>query len=210
MSGSSGRDKGHVFVVSGPSGVGKSAIETALLKSDPTLHQSISHTTRKKRESEVDGVDYHFVSIEDFKRLQDSGEMLETASIFGNFYGTSQQAITQTADLGRDVLLIIDWQGARNLRPIREVSSLFLLPPSLETLEQRIRHRSEDTEEVIAHRIQQAKSDMQYWNEYDWVIINDEFEVALNDIQLIIQGVRENRVLKTGATEQQIRAILDC
>ena len=198
----------RIFVISGPSGVGKSSIEQALVDADPNLHRSVSHTTRSKRTSETDGVDYFFVSQEEFHAKVESGDFVESAEIFGNQYGTSKQAIESTVSKGRDVLLIIDWQGAQNLRKSLPTVSIFLLPPSLEELRMRLESRQQDSPSVIEHRINQAVQDMRHWTEYDRVIVNDEFNQAVDDIQTLIQATRQGQEVSLGASKSQIESIL--
>ena len=184
--------RGNLFIVSAPSGAGKSSLITALLKDKPQdMQVSVSHTTRAPRPGEVDGQHYHFVSVEQFKALIAENAFFESAEVFGNFYGTSRQVIENTLSLGIDVFLDIDWQGAEQVKKIMpEAIGVFILPPSKAELERRLTGRGQDSSEVIASRMAQAVSEMSHYNEYDFVIINDDFEQALADLKSIIFSQR--------------------
>lgn len=184
--------RGNLFIVSAPSGAGKSSLISALLKDDPSdMQVSVSHTTRAPRSGEVDGQHYHFVTIEQFKALIAENAFFEWAEVFGNFYGTSRQVIENTLTAGIDVFLDIDWQGAQQVKHIMpQAIGVFILPPSKTELERRLTGRGQDSKEVIASRMAQAVSEMSHYNEYDFVIVNDDFDLALRDLKTIIFSQR--------------------
>ncbi len=178
-----------LFVIAAPSGAGKTTIVKALVARNPELRFSISYTTRQKRRTEVDGVDYLFVDVENFERLRDEGELLEFAEVFDNFYATSRSQVEKHLAAGQDVILEIDWQGARQVREsMPECVTIFILPPSLEELERRLRDRRTDSREVIERRLRDALSDMAHWDEFDHVIINDKLEQAVADLESVLAG----------------------
>jgi guanylate kinase len=190
--------RGRLYVISAPSGAGKTSLVQALLTSIPTLSVSVSHTTRPPRAHEVDGRDYYFVSVARFQELLAANAFLEYAQVFDNFYGTGRQQIASRLIAGENVLLEIDWQGARQVRQAQPESvSIFILPPSRAALEQRLRSRRTDTEEVIARRLRDAASDMSHCLEFDYAVVNDRFEPAVAELQQIIAGqgaaLRANR-----------------
>ena len=183
--------KGNLFVISSPSGAGKSSLISALLQRHSDMQVSVSHTTRAPRPGEENGVHYHFCNVDDFKHLIDQDGFYEWAEVFGNYYGTSKQAIQTQLEQGIDVFLDIDWQGAQQMRDIvPDIISLFILPPSREELERRLNSRGQDSSEVITKRMQQAQSEMSHYNEYDFVLINDDFEQTLNDFEQIVLAHR--------------------
>ena len=178
-----------LFVIAAPSGAGKTTIVKALVTRNPDLCFSISYTTRQKRRTEVEGVDYLFVDVEKFERLRDEGELLEFAEVFDNYYATSRSQVEKHLSEGRDVILEIDWQGARQVREsMPECVTIFILPPSLEELERRLRDRRTDSPEVIERRLRDALSDMAHWDEFDHVIINDKLEQAVADLENVLAG----------------------
>jgi len=181
-----------MLVLSSPSGAGKSTIARALLESDPEIELSVSVTTRKRRPSEIEGVHYHFVSMREFERLRDSDSLLEWAEVHGNCYGTPRQAVEEAMAEGRDMLFDIDWQGARQLQEKMEadVVSIFILPPTVKELRSRLHRRAEDSEEVIATRLSNAREEMQHWREYDYVIINEDLDQAFPAARSILQAER--------------------
>lgn len=182
---------GVLFIVSSPSGGGKTSLVKALLESEPDLRLSVSYTTRPARPGEVEGRDYHFVSAPVFERMLEAGEFLESAVIYGNRYGTSQKWIERERAEGRDVLLEIDWQGAQQVRRLmRQVVSIFILPPSPEVLESRLRGRGQDGEEAVARRLAAAREEIGHVSEYEYVIINDDFNRAALDLRSIIRAER--------------------
>lgn len=182
---------GLLFIVSSPSGGGKTSLVKALLEAEPAVRLSVSYTTRAPRPSEVDGRDYHFVTVPEFERMLEAGEFLESAIIYGNHYGTSQNWIERERAEGRDVLLEVDWQGAQQVRRLmRQVVSIFILPPSPEVLETRLRGRRQDSEEVVARRLAAAREEIGHVSEYEYVIINDDFDRAALDLRSIIRAER--------------------
>ncbi|MGF1772459.1 guanylate kinase [Vibrio wakamikoensis] len=185
--------KGTLYIVSAPSGAGKSSLISAMLEKNPTyaMKVSVSHTTRGMRPGEEDGVHYHFVEKSEFESLIAQGAFLEYAEVFGNYYGTSRLWIEETLDKGIDVFLDIDWQGARQIREqMPQAKSVFILPPSNSELERRLNVRGQDSNEVIAKRMSEAKSEMSHYNEYDYVIVNDDFDGALVDFKAILRAER--------------------
>lgn len=185
--------QGTLFIVSAPSGAGKSSLIQALLKTQPLYDTqvSISHTTRAMRPGEVEGEHYHFVSKETFTAMIAENAFLEYAEVFGNFYGTSRPAIEQILATGVDVFLDIDWQGAQQVRQhMPAARSIFILPPSQDELDRRLRGRGQDDEQVIAARMAKAVDEMTHYAEYDYVIINDDFDLALSDLKTIIRAER--------------------
>ncbi|MBH0026191.1 MULTISPECIES: guanylate kinase [unclassified Pseudoalteromonas] len=183
--------RGNLFILSAPSGAGKSSLINALLKKHADMKVSVSHTTRAPRPGEENGVHYHFVSTDEFKALIAKDDFFEWAQVFDNYYGTSKQAIESQLDAGIDVFLDIDWQGAQQVRKIMpSVQTIFILPPSKEELEQRLNNRGQDSAEIIASRMAKAQSETSHYNEYDFVIVNDDFEDALADIEMIVMAQR--------------------
>jgi len=182
---------GALFIVSSPSGGGKTSLVKALLEAEPEVRLSVSYTTRPARPGEIDGRDYHFVTLPEFERMLEAGEFLESALIYGNRYGTSQTWIERERAEGRDVLLEIDWQGAQQVRRlVRQVVSIFILPPSPEVLESRLRGRGQDSEEVVTRRLAAAREEISHVSEYEYVIINDDFNRAAQDLRSIVRAER--------------------
>ena len=185
------RPQGTLFIVSAPSGAGKTSMVRALMERDPDLGFSVSHTTRPPRPGEVDGRDYHFVDVPTFERMVEEGAFLEYARVFDNYYGTSRAAVEAQLAEGRDVFLDIDWQGARQVRQAwPEAVSIFVLPPSREALDARLRGRGTDSEEVIAGRMARAVDEASHYDEYDYLIVNDDFETAVGDLGAIVRARR--------------------
>lgn len=182
---------GILFIVSAPSGAGKTSLVQALLAAEPGIRLSISYTTRQPRPGEVEGRDYHFVSPETFERMLEAAEFLESATVHGHRYGTSQKWITEELAQDHDVLLEIDWQGAQQVRRLmRGVVSVFILPPSFEALRTRLVGRGQDSEEVIAQRLAAAREEMSHGAEFEYAIINDDFDRAARDLTSIIRAER--------------------
>jgi guanylate kinase/non-canonical purine NTP pyrophosphatase (RdgB/HAM1 family) len=180
---------GRLIVVSAPSGAGKTSLVRQLLQDDPQLRLSISHTTRKRRPTEVEGREYHFVTVAQFKQLEVRDEFLEHARVFDNFYGTSRAFVAQQLAAGHNVLLEIDWQGAQQVRArMPQCVSVFILPPSRAALADRLARRATDTREVIERRLSQAAADMSHYREFDYVVVNDDFSHAVADLKRIIAG----------------------
>ncbi len=191
---SSATTRGNLLIVAAPSGGGKSSLVNAALARDERLVLSISHTTRPARHNERDGEWYHFVEHEAFEELLAADAFLEHAEVFGNHYGTHAGMVDQLLGQGLDVILEIDWQGARQVREkVPECHSIFVLPPSLETLRQRLTRRATDSEAVIAHRMEEARSEMSHWAEFDYLVVNDDFDTALADLTAIIRSLRLGR-----------------
>jgi guanylate kinase len=185
--------KGTLYIVSAPSGAGKSSLISAMLETNPVyaMKVSVSHTTRDIRPGEEDGIHYHFIEKKAFQSLIEEGVFLEHAEVFGNYYGTSRIWIEENLDKGIDVFLDIDWQGARQIRQqMPQAKSVFILPPSNGELERRLNVRGQDSNEVIAKRMSEAKSEMSHYNEYDYVIVNDDFDAALMDFKAILRAER--------------------
>ena len=178
-----------LFVIAAPSGAGKTTLVKALVARNPELCFSISYTTRQKRRTEVDGVDYLFIDVERFNELRDQGELLEFAEVFDNYYATSRSQVEKHLADGQNVILEIDWQGARQVREsMPECVTIFVLPPSLEELERRLRDRRTDSNEVIERRLKDALGDMGHWDEFDHVIINDKLEQAVGDLEAVLRN----------------------
>ena len=185
------QSKGRLYVISAPSGAGKTSLVAALLKELSQLQVSVSHTTRKMRPGEKDGVNYHFVEKQTFQSLVDAGAFFEYAEVFGNFYGTSRLAVQERLEAGVDVVLEIDWQGAQQVRKqMPEAIGIFILPPSLLALNERLNTRGQDSAEVIQGRMQQAISEMSHWKEYDYLLVNDDFSQALGELKAIFVANR--------------------
>jgi guanylate kinase len=178
---------GRLHVVAAPSGAGKTSLVKALMIREPQLRFSVSYTTRKPRANEVDGRDYHFVTHERFVDMVERGEFLEHAQVYDNYYGTGLRAVQDALSQGELLLLEIDWQGARQVRVrLPEARSIFILPPTREALELRLRARSTDSEAVIRRRLQDAARDIAHWTEFDYVVINDRFERAVEELLAIV------------------------
>lgn len=199
-----------VYVVSAASGAGKTSLLRALIEQDSGLAVSVSHTTRAPRSAERDGVDYHFVDDPTFVGLIEQNAFVEHAHVFDRRYGTSWAAIQLELEQGHDVLLEIDWQGARQVRErLLNVVSIFILPPSLAALEQRLRARNQDSDEVIARRMEAAVAEMQHCTEYDYLVVNDDFQQALTDLNAIIQARRLQLRRQLTAQAEIISALLE-
>ena len=183
--------KGTLYVISAASGAGKTSLVNAILDSIADLEVSVSHTTRAPRPGEVDGVNYHFVDVDKFERMVDAGAFLEHATVFGNMYGTSDEHIQQQLDTGKDVILEIDWQGARQIRKlVPECRTIYIAPPSAEALRERLTSRGQDDDSIIDRRMQQAVSEMEHYVEFDYLVINDQFDDAVRDLSAIFLGQR--------------------
>lgn len=201
---------GTLFVLSAPSGAGKTSLVKALLESTDNLCVSISHTTRAMRPGEENGVNYNFVSVDAFKAMLDESDFLEHAEVFGNFYGTSRSFVEQTLKTGKDVILEIDWQGAQQIRRIfPESISIFILPPSREALESRLRGRGQDPEQVIQTRLSKAKEEMSHFVEYDYLVINDQFDQALTQLRSVILATRLTILRQSKRHEHLLQTLLN-
>jgi guanylate kinase len=200
------KQQGKLFVIAAPSGAGKTTLVQALLRKNPELRFSISYTTRPQRRNEVDRVDYIFTSREDFAALLEQGEMLEHAEVFDNNYGTSRAQVAEHLAGGLNVILEIDWQGARQVRKsMPECVTIFILPPSLRELERRLRDRRTDAAEVIERRLRDAMSDMSHWDEFDHVVINDDLDVAVAHVEAVLAGDASS----TATGNNQLRAAVE-
>jgi guanylate kinase len=181
--------RGHLYVIAAPSGAGKTSLLHAVMARRPGLSFSVSCTTRKPRAGEVDGKDYHFVDRAEFERLVAAGEFVEHADVFGNLYGTRRSVVEAALADGRDLLLEIDWQGARQVRErLPEAVQVFILPPSRAELEKRLRGRGSDSAEAIARRLEESTIEMSHWREFDYVIVNRDFEAAAAELEAILDG----------------------
>lgn len=179
---------GRLYVVAAPSGAGKTSLVKALMEREPRLRFSVSYTTRKPRPNEMDGRDYHFITHAQFRDMVERGEFLEHAKVFDNYYGTGLRAVKDALRNGELVLLEIDWQGARQVRArLPAARSIFILPPTRQALEQRLKARSTDSDAVIERRLRDAGRDLAHWPEFDYVVINERFERALEDLLAIVQ-----------------------
>lgn len=201
--------QGHLYVISAPSGAGKTSLVAALLKQDAGVEVSVSHTTRAPRPGEQDGVNYNFVDISSFESLIAEGDFLEHARVFGNYYGTSRSWVQQRLASGQDVILEIDWQGARQVREVEpDAVSIFILPPSREALRQRLESRGQDSDEVIAQRMAEATSESSHYSEYDFLVINDDFDEALVALQSIFTSQRLRTPVQQKRHQQMLAALL--
>ncbi|MGB5734576.1 MAG: guanylate kinase [Thiohalocapsa sp.] len=200
---------GTLFVVSAPSGAGKTSLVRALLELDPTLHLSVSYTTRPPRPGEVDGEHYHFTDAKRFETMVADGAFVEYARVFGNAYGTAESALRAVLERGEDLLLEIDWQGARQVRErLPEAVSVFVMPPSLAALEQRLRGRGQDTDEVIAGRMERARDELSHYPEYDYLVVNDAFDTALTQLAAIVTAERMRQPRQAARYSQDLAAML--
>ena len=194
------KPKGNLFILSAPSGAGKSTLYKALLKQDEKVRISVSHTTREPREGEEDGREYFFTDPETFLDMIAEDAFFEHAQVFDNYYGTSKTSIFNMLEQGLDVILEIDWQGARQVRQLySEAIGIFILPPSLQALEERLKGRATDTDDVIQRRMAKAVNEMSHYNEYDFVIVNDDLEDALSQMSSVFMAMRS----KTSVIEQK-------
>ena len=181
-------DLGRLYVIAAPSGAGKTSLVKALMAREPRMRFSVSYTTRAPRPNEIDGRDYHFITQDQFAQMIARNEFLEHAQVFDNFYGTGLETVRQALAMGQLLLLEIDWQGARQVRDrLPAARSIFILPPTRLALEQRLRARSTDSPAVIERRLRDAADDLTHWTEFDYVVINDEFDRALSDLLTIVR-----------------------
>jgi len=189
--------KGSLYIVSAPSGAGKTSLVNALLESYPGIVVSVSHATRAPRPGEENGVHYHFVNVDEFQQRIESNDFLEHAQVFDNFYGTSKQAVEDKLQQGKDVILEIDWQGARLVRDqLPDSIGIFVLPPSVSALEERLRGRGQDSDEIIQRRMRDAQNEASHYNEYDYLIVNDDFETAKHELGAIFVANRLNLLMQ--------------
>jgi guanylate kinase len=200
--------KGTLFILSAPSGAGKTSLLKALREQDDQLQVSISHTTRPMRPGEEDGVHYHFVDHARFLHMVEAGEFLEHAEVFGNYYGTAEAAVRAQLEQG-DLVLEIDWQGARQVRKrFPEAVSIFILPPSPQDLRERLNARGQDSEEVIQGRMREAVSEMSHYAEFDYLVINDIFDAALSELDCILRSQRLRTLYQVGEHAERLRSLL--
>ena len=200
---------GQLYVVSAPSGAGKTSLLSALLKQLDQVSVSISHTTRAQRPGEEDGVNYHFVGAAGFQQMVAAGEFLEHAQVFSHYYGTAKSSIEALLQQGQDVILEIDWQGARQIREWRpDLVSIFILPPSQQALQERLQKRGQDKAEVIAQRMAAAIGEMEHFAEYDFLVINDQFERALADLIAIFHSQRLSRPYQQQKQQSLLQQLL--
>jgi guanylate kinase len=201
--------KANLFVIAAPSGAGKTTLVKALVERNPDLRFSISYTTREKRVTEEHGRDYFFVKKDEFDSLKASGELLESAVVFDNHYGTSRSQVEQYLENDDNVLLEIDWQGAQQVREsMPEAVSIFILPPSASELEQRLRNRKTDTDEVIARRLRDSLSDMSHWNEFGYVIVNDDVRQATEELQAVLGGAGSANRVGSNEVDDAVQRVL--
>ena len=204
------KQPGKLFVFAAPSGAGKTTLVNAVVKKHPELRFSISYTTRKPRVNEADGVDYLFVKEDEFMRLRDEGEMLEHAQVFDNYYATSRSQVDKHLADRRDVVLEIDWQGARQVREsMLDCVTIFIFPPSLAELERRLRARGTDSAGVIERRLRDSRSDMAHWDEFDHVIINDDLDHAIIDLEAVLEGNGAASATSNPELRRAVEGIID-
>lgn len=192
--------RGFMFVLSSPSGAGKTTLSRLLLERDQNLTMSVSMTTRPKRPNEVEGKDYYFVSKEQFRRAIENNELMEHATVFENLYGTPQKKVLEQLDKGTDVLFDIDWQGTHQLeaRCPDDIVSVFILPPSMKALEERLRHRAQDSDAIVKQRMEKAGHEISHWYSYNYVLVNDDVDACLERIHAILIAERHRRARQHG------------
>ena len=195
--------RGLMLVLSSPSGAGKTTISRRLLGNDKDITLSVSHTTRAKRKGETDGKDYHFIDKDTFTQMRDEGAFLDWAVVFDNYYGTTRAPVELALRDGRDVLFDVDWQGAETLRKAAagDVVSVFILPPSAEALEDRLKTRAEDSDEVVLRRMRGASNEIQHWHEYDYIVVNYDIDRSVTAVRAILAAERLRRSRQIGLKE---------
>ena len=187
-------EKGSLFIIAAPSGAGKTSLVNSLLKRDPRLVLSISHTTRPARPGEIDGQHYHFVDVAEYEKMVNAGDFMEHARVFDHFYGSNRNSVASQLKSGRDVILEIDWQGARQVRAaFPNCCLIFIIPPSLDALRTRLTGRGQDSEKVIRRRMRDARAEISHWAEFDQLVVNDNFHMALEELLAIINDHREQQ-----------------
>jgi len=188
------RANGSLFIIAAPSGAGKTSLVNSLLKRDSRLVLSISHTTRPARPGEIDGQHYHFVSVAEYKQMVKAGEFMEHARVFDHFYGSNRNSVALQLEKDNDVILEIDWQGARQVQTVfPDCCLIFIIPPSLETLRARLTGRGQDSAKVIQRRMRDARAEISHWAEFDQLVVNDDFNAALEELLTIINDHRHQR-----------------
>ena len=198
--------RGQLLIVSAPSGAGKTSLIKALMEQDQRVEVSVSHTTRPQRPGELEGVNYFFISTETFHEMREAGAFFESAEVFGHFYGTSLTQLEVRLSDGADVILEIDWQGAQQVRKLLPDSAwLFILPPSLEALKSRLQARGQDAEDTIEIRMRAARDEMSHWDQADYLIINDQFDSALEALQALVRSLR----LRTGQQQSALQNLIE-
>ncbi|MBQ0833289.1 guanylate kinase [Marinobacter sp.] len=203
-------ETGTLFVISAPSGAGKTSLVAEILHADQKLGVSVSHTTRPMREGEKDGINYHFVSRDEFEAMISRGDFLEHADVFGNYYGTSQVWVREMLAIGRDVILEIDWQGASQVRRlIPECVSVFIVPPSYEVLRDRLVGRGTDVSEVVERRLSEAREECRHVGEFDYLVVNDGFQEALADLLAIVRSQRLQMIAQQARHRQLLTGLSD-
>jgi guanylate kinase len=201
--------KPGLFVIAAPSGAGKTTLVQAITRNNPDLRFSISYTTRKQRRNEAHGRDYLFVDVDEFERLRAAGAMLESATVFDNLYGTSREQVEQHLAEGHSVILEIDWQGARQVREsMPECITIFIMPPSHDELVRRLRSRGTDSDDVVERRLRDALSDMAHWDEFDYVVINDNLDQAVADLESVLAGEGAALATSNAALRRAVAGIL--
>lgn len=200
---------GILFVVSAPSGAGKTSLLRALVPDDPGLVMSVSHATRPMRPGERDGVDYHFVDVAEFERMVESGAFLEHARVFDNYYGTAEASVRGQLAAGHDVVLEIDWQGARQVRRhFPDAITVFVVPPTIEALRERLTGRGQDDEAVVDRRMRDARSELSHYVEYDYLVVNDDFDEALVGLRAIVVAARQRLPAQAARHADELRRML--
>jgi len=195
----------NLFIIAAPSGCGKTTLVDALLKKSEDLYLSVTHTTRKPRVGEIDGVNYHFISKTDFQQMVNNTEFVEHAEVFGNLYGSSREKIEENLNKNIDVILEIDWQGARQVKKnMPKAIGIFILPPSKESLLKRLKGRAQDDDDTINSRMSDAENQMKHYNEFDYLVINDDFDEALSNLKTIIDQPNEDFNKSELALEKQV------
>ena len=198
--------RGQLLIVSAPSGAGKTSLIKALMEQDQRVEVSVSHTTRPPRPGELEGVNYFFISTETFHEMREAGAFFESAEVFGHFYGTSLTQLEARLSDGADVILEIDWQGAQQVRKLLPDSAwLFILPPSLDALKSRLQARGQDAEDIIEIRMRAARDEMSHWDEADYLIINDQFDSALEALQALVRSLR----LRIGQQQSALQNLIE-
>ena len=194
------RRRGLLLILSSPSGAGKSTLTENLVRQDPSIRLSISVTTRPKRTSEIDGVHYRFISADEFAEMRERGDLLESAEVHGNFYGTPRKPVEQALARGEDMMFDIDWQGTRQIceKMRSDVVSVFVLPPSMAELKARLERRAEDSPEVIERRLRNAREEIAQWGSYDYVLVNDDLQLTFADLKAILGAERMRRERQVG------------